>query len=267
MLWSRHRIRIRGDEQMGLREDVRDWILEFEEHYCREHGEEPVWREPLVGLADATSPLFAQLGEVAHPLHRMPQYYLPGAVTVVSYFMPFMESVAEDNRAGDRPTSGWAHAYDLTNTMCAEMNRFIAARIEDSGHRAAVPEDAGEILDRTYSRWSQRHVARIAGLGNFGMNNMLISAAGCCGRYFSVVCDVPCEHDAPCTRETCLHRLDGSCGLCMDACPVSVLSDDGFDRLGCEGRCNSNQPLVGFHICGKCMVGMPCTFTDPTADR
>lgn len=248
----------------GLREAAGGWISGFARDYCRDHGEEPVWRTPLVGLADARSPLFAELKDVAYPGHKVPDDYLPGAVTVISYFMPFMQSVAEDNSDGDRPTKGWAHAYDLTNTMCAEMNRFIVSKIEGMGYRAAVPEDAGQILDRTYSCWSQRHVARIAGLGNFGMNNMLITSAGCCGRYFSVICDIPCDHDFPCTREACLHRMDGSCGMCMDVCPVSALSDDGFDRSACEGRCNSNLPLVDFHICGKCMVGMPCTFSDPT---
>lgn len=248
----------------GLREYVLDWIGEFTERYCTEHGEEPLWRRPLVGLADARSPEFPRLREIAYPGQRMPQDYLPSAETVISYFMPFREDVAEGNASGDRPSGGWAHAYDLTNRMCAEMNRYIAGKVRELGFEAQPPEDACEIVDGTYSRWSQRHVARIAGLGNFGMNQMLISEAGCCGRYFSVITSVPCDHDEPCTRELCIHRLDGGCGKCMRICPAGALSDDGFDREACRERCDSNMPLVSFHICGKCLVDMPCTFRDPT---
>lgn len=228
----------------GFREIVGGWIEGFTRTYCAEHGETPVWRSPLVGLADASSPEFRRLKEIAHPEHRVPTDYLPNAVTVVSYFMPFVESVSQDNASGDRPTSGWAHAYDLTNTMCAEMNRYIADEVRGLGYTAAVPEDAGEIIDGTYSRWSQRHVARIAGLGNFGMNQMLISESGCCGRYFSVITSVPCRHDSPVTDERCLHRIDGGCGMCMRVCPASAISDEGFDREACRSRCNSNMPLV-----------------------
>lgn len=256
---------IRVSQMEGLREKVEGWIAEFVPRYCAEHGEEQVWREPLVGLADAASPLFPQLREIAYPGHKMPQDYLPGAKTVISYFMPFKEGVARDNSEGDRPTAGWAHAYDLTNTMCAEMNRYIAERVRELGYAAQPPEDAYDIVDGTYSRWSQRHVARIAGLGNFGMNQMLISEAGCCGRYFSVITSMPCDHDEPCTRELCLHKLNGGCGKCMRACPAGALSDEGFDRNSCRDRCGSNLPTVGRHVCGKCQVGMPCTFRDPTS--
>lgn len=252
------------EDREGIRDAVIGWIADFTERYCADHGEEPIWRRPLVGLADAESPMFPELKTIAYPGHRLPGDYLPGARTVISFFMPFSEDVADDNRRGDRPTESWAHAYALTNGMCAEMCRHIAAMVESLGYRAAVPEDAGEIVDGTYSRWSQRHVARIAGLGSFGMNRMLITEEGCAGRYFSVVTDIPCPHDPPFTGERCLHRADGSCGVCMRACPVSALGDGGFARELCLRRCTDNVPLSGHQICGKCLVGMPCTFRDPS---
>lgn len=249
----------------AAREAVKSWILEFGGTYCREHGEMSIWREPLVGLADADSPLFPGLRDIAYSGHRMPQDYLPGARTVISYFMPFTEDVPGDNTRGDRPVGSWTDAYNLTNEMCACMNRFIALKVSDMGYRAAVPEDAGEIVDGTYSVWSQRHVARIAGLGNFGMNGMLITDVGCAGRFFSIITDIPCGHDEPCLEERCLHRIDGSCGRCMRVCPVSALNDDGFRRDACLGRCTDNMELTGQQICGKCLCGMPCSLRDPSA--
>lgn len=248
----------------GLKRRVGDWIAGFSEGYCAERGLETIWREPLVGLADAGSPMFPELRVVAHPSHKVPQDYLPGARTVISYFMPFVREVVGDNAGGERPVGSWSHAYSLTNAMCAEMNRFIASQVEAMGFRAAVPEDAGTIIDGTYSVWSQRHVARIAGLGNFGVNGMLITEAGCAGRFFSVVTDIQCAHDAPCLEERCLFRIDGSCGRCMKACPVSALTGDGFRRDACLERCTENVPLTGEQICGKCLCAMPCSMRDPS---
>ncbi len=249
----------------GFRDSVRAWIAEFIPGYCREHGEEPIWREPLVGLADAASPEFARIREIGNERQKLPSDYLDGATTVISYFLPFTEAISEDNEGGEFATPCWAHAYGLTNAMAAELCQHIAEKVRGMGYRAEVPVDAGIILDRTYSCWSQRHVARIAGLGSFGMNQMLITESGCCGRFFSVITDVPCEHDAYFDGERCLYKRDGSCGLCMDVCPGHALREDGFDRVACDERCTINEERSGKQVCGKCLNGMPCTFTDPSA--
>lgn len=251
----------------GLREAVIGWIGEFVPGYCGSHGEVPIWRAPLVGLADATSPRFEDIRRIGNPYQKLPSDYLEDAVTVISFFLPFSEEVSEDDAGGDAPTKGWAHAYNLTNAMAAELCEFIAGKVRALGYRAAVPTDAGVILDGTYSCWSQRHVARIAGLGSFGMNNMLNTESGCCGRFFSVITDVPCEHDGYFSGQRCLHKLNGGCGICMDVCPARALTAFSFERGDCEARCSSNVALVGEQVCGKCMNGMPCTFTDPSAER
>lgn len=93
---------------------------------------------------------------------------------------------------------------------------------------------------------------------------MLITEAGCAGRFFSVVTDIQCAHDAPCLEERCLFRIDGSCGRCMKACPVSALTGDGFRRDACLERCTENVPLTGEQICGKCLCAMPCSMRDPS---
>lgn len=249
---------------MDPKEQIVGWIEDFAWTWCDEHNADYCWRRPLVGLADAESPLFPELRVTAYPGHRLPSDYLPGARTVISYFMPFTEDVVRSNREGGEPSRTWADAYKATNAMAKELNRHIAARLTGLGHRAAVPEDAFEIVDGTYSVWSQRHVARIAGLGSFGMNNMLITDSGCCGRFFSVITDMECRHDSP-AGERCLRKLGRGCGACMRRCPAHALTDDGFLREACREYCDGNAGLYGVTVCGKCSACMPCSFRDPSA--
>ena len=75
---------------------------------------------------------------------------------------------------------------------------------------------------------------------------------------------MPCDHDAPDTRERCLFKIDGSCGRCMDACVCDAITAEGFDRRACEGVCDSNVPGFTVSVCGKCLSGMPCTLRDPS---
>ena len=51
----------------------------------------------------------------------------------------------------------------------------------------------------------------------------------------------------------------------MRACPIHALGDSGFDRDACGERCFSNKDVFGEDVCGKCVVGMPCSFRDPSA--
>ena len=91
------------------------------------------------------------------------------------------------------------------------------------------------------SRWSQRHVAYLAGHGTFGLNNMLISDAGSVGRYFSIVTGLELPVGGPVLQERCLWKQDGSCGLCVQRCEAGALTTESFDRFKCLARCLENM--------------------------
>lgn len=61
--------------------------------------------------------------------------------------------------------------------------------------------------EHIYSNWSQRHVGYIAGLGTFGLNNMLITDQGTCGRFYSLITNLPVEPDQPLQEERCLWKM------------------------------------------------------------
>jgi epoxyqueuosine reductase len=107
-------------------------------------------------------------------------------------------------------------------------------------------------------------VAAIAGLGSFGLHHMLITDAGCAGRFGSLVVDAVLEPtsgpETP-THERCRYFHDGSCRVCVERCPVGALTEDGLDKQRCYVWLL--QVADHFHelgladACGKCATG-PC---------
>ena len=243
------------------REVLLETISASIEHFCSENRVGSIWREPIVGFANAGSPMFPQLRVIAYRDHLMPSDVLPDARIVISYFLPFDKDVGRTNVDGVEPSETWVRAYEITNRMAVGINQSIVDAVERMGFEARIPENIGQI--GTYSIWSQRHVARIAGLGSFGLNNMLISESGCCGRYFSVVTDLDIKPDTPFEGERCLFRRTGRCGICMQRCVGSALGKDGFDRDGCNRICSGNEEKMGQSVCGKCVVGLPCSYRAP----
>lgn len=247
-----------------MREAIAAELWRLVRDYAARNALEMIWEPPLARCADARDPLFARLRELLVPNHYLPEEYLPGARSVISWFIPFKKAVADGNKEGLHCSAVWAQAYLNTNAMAAELNERLAEGIRARGGRAAVPRDAGMISrEIIYSRWSQKHVAWIAGHGSFGLNNMLISDVGCVGRYYSIVTDLETTADPRVREERCLYKKNGTCGLCARQCPTGALSTRGFDRRICLEMCEKNEAVYpGADICGKCVVGLPCSFAD-----
>ena len=253
-----------------MRRKIEEKIWQLLQQYCREKGLSIIWKQPIVRFADAAHPGFAQLKEIVDPGHHVPQDYMPNVKNVVSWFLPFQQEIGRGNLQGDYSSAQWAQAYLVTNEMAMAINLHLVEYIRDElGVDAAVPFDAGMIsTDNPKSRWSQRHVAYLAGHGTFGLNNMLISDAGTVGRYFSVVTalDVPC--DCPIQEERCLWKRDGSCAACVSRCEAKALTENGFDRFRCLEQCLINmERYPGADVCGKCIVELPCSYSVPKYTR
>lgn len=250
-----------------MREKLTEALWQFVLEDCQKQDQTIIWEKPLVGISNARDPYFHKLREIIRPDHHLPQDFLPEAETVVSWFIPFLPEIGKSNRGGDMPSGAWADAYIATNAMAARVNEKLCAWIREMpGQDAAVPFDAGMLgKEIPWSLWSQRHVARLAGLGTFGANNMLITDKGCVGRCFSVVTTLQLEADAPAEEERCLFKQNGSCGICIRNCPVGALTESGFDRYLCMTRLNQNQAQRGAAatVCGKCLVGLPCSHKNP----
>ena len=249
-----------------MRQNMEEKIWKLVLQYAEEKQLQLIWRKPLVRFADACHPGFEELKQIVDPRHHLPQDFLPGATMVISWFLPFQKDLARGNLDGRLSSAQWADAYLTTNDMAAWISKELVAYIQNElGASAAVVNDAGMISNENpRSRWSQRHVAYLAGHGTFGLNNMLISDEGSVGRYFSLVAALDVQPDEQVAMERCLWKRNGSCGLCMERCEAGALTETGFDRFKCLAQCLENMARYpGADVCGKCTVELPCSYGIP----
>lgn len=253
---------------MIMKQEITDEIIGFTASFQDEHCREIFWRTPLAGFASASDPMFSQLKTAVSLTHAMPEDLLPEAQTVVAFFIPFEKSIVRSNIKGSDASQKWATAYIQTNALISELSRHLSLYLESSGHKSAVtPPTHNFDPKRLISDWSRRHIACVAGLGSFGLNNMLITDSGCCGRIGSLVTSAFVEPDSRPTGEACLYRHDFSCRQCVERCVNEALFEDTFNRQRCYEACLKNEKLYQYlgkaDVCGKCLVGLPCSFTNP----
>lgn len=240
-------------------------LTEYVERYQEENLPSKIWRTPIVGYADAYDPYILNLPLLINSTHMIPSDCMDNPTVVISYFIPFTQELAKTNvGVSDYAASKeWAEAYKSTNKMMGELNTYLVTQIEKLGGLAAVPTAVGMIKDIIMSNWSQRHLAYAAGLGTFGINNMLISDAGCCGRYNSIVANIPVDPGHHVTQENCLYKSKGICKKCVKNCFSGALTIERFDRHLCYNTCLKNKEKYGADVCGKCDTDIPCAFIAP----
>ncbi|NLD19116.1 MAG: epoxyqueuosine reductase [Clostridiales bacterium] len=239
--------------------------------YVKSHDEDNLWRTPLVGFASLEE-IYKQKDILDHG-HVMPCDVMKDASCVISYFVPFRKEINDSNKCEGGASPLWAEAYEKTNAMFGGLNQHIIEVLKKQACKGIVPEAAFSFDDeKLIAYWSQRHIAYAAGLGTFGINNMLITERGCSGRFNSVVTNLDVETDEPVREERCLYRKKGSYGVCVIRCPGKALTkEEGFDRKACYGECLKNAALysdiggsygrsMGSEVCGKCISLSPCAF-------
>jgi epoxyqueuosine reductase QueG len=243
-------------------------IQTFVETYRRANHAETHWHAPLVGFADARDALFSRLRGIVRSSHAVPEDLLPGAQTVIAYFLPFHQDIANSNRNGRHASRAWALAYIETNRLIVELNDNLANVLANHGFQAAVlPPTHNFDEEELLSDWSHKHVAYIAGLGNFGLHHLLITEKGCCGRLGSLVTDAPLQATPRTDAAYCLYAYNGSCQACVKKCVNGALTENSLNRHRCYVMLLENAKLhedAGYaDACGKCTCVVPCSFSNP----
>jgi epoxyqueuosine reductase len=183
----------------------------------------------LVGIAPAVSPSgVASLrdwleqghaGEMKYmerhaAAREHPRAILPDVKSVVivamNYHTDSPVDVSRNDVLGGRIAS-YAWGDDYHEVLRARLNRLLAwVQTEAPGCRGRAVVDTAPLLERDF--------ARLAGLGWFGKNTMLIQKR--LGSYFflgALLLDLELPADEPFTANHC-----GTCTACLEACPTQA---------------------------------------------
>jgi len=233
----------------------------------------PIYEAPLMGCAAADDPLFEymkQRTDIYGPTLRLPEEWLPGAVSVVSFFLPFSKAVRDSNRDDlSRPSDLWLHGRIEGQMFLNRAATYLAELLREAGGRVAVPSlDPAFFVIRDPSRlergeppyvsnWSERHAAFTAGLGTFSLSKHLITEKGVCGRFSSVITDLPLTvTPRPYTDP---YEYCTFCGACRKRCSVNAIGPlEKDNRICSDFQHQIRERFAPRYGCGKCQLSVPC---------
>jgi epoxyqueuosine reductase QueG len=232
-----------------------------------------IFDEPVFGYASADDDYFEEAKKpgIIGPNYMTPKEWLPGAKTVISFFLPFTEQVRAANRENMAwPADEWLHARIEGQAFQDRICRFAEELLKKEGFSALAPmidprigRGNTPITDRADqncypSNWSERHAAYAAGLGTFGLSRGLISRKGVAGRYTSII--TTASFEAGKRPYTGVYDYCNNCGACIRNCPAKAISTEkGKMHYPCSKFLNAvKEKHAPYYGCGKCQVKVPC---------
>jgi len=272
---------ISGDWIKGL---IQDFITTSPDNTMQNQTGDPAWDDALVGFASGADQIWQQYKEYVGAFHWTPWEVFnqhcpqtpagPEELTVVSWVLPQREAVRKANRKAKKfPAEDWARIRVYGEAFNVALRRHVADSLQKAGHAAVAPmlvSNWTTVKSERFSyasSWSERHAAYAAGLGTFGLCDGLITARGKAMRVGSVVARLsiePTPRPYADHRAYCLFFANGTCGKCIDRCPVRAITENGHDKEKCRQHLvhtreyvKKTYKFVGYG-CGLCQVGVPC---------
>lgn len=203
----------------GNRIDDREKLSRIFRERCRE------MEIPVVGIAGVDrwdTPLF----EPWVPGDFHPRAIFPATRSVIVIGLPIHLPVLETS-----PSIWYREEYHTVNTLLDQYTYRLAAFLNRLGYPSVpVPRDGyGSIrvlLANPVAFFSHRHAAFLAGLGNFGVNNMLLTPEfGPRVRFGSVLSAADLPQDPLREAPLCIR-----CMRCVERCPTRALREGVYPR-------------------------------------
>ncbi len=211
---------------------------------------------PLVGFAPAhrwDKPLF----EPWVPQDFRPQSIFSETQTVIVIGLPVNLPIVETS-----PSIYYHELYRTVNTLLDTSGYRISLFLNTEGFPSLwIPRDGygsiSSLKEKPLTFFSHRHAAFLAGLGNFGINNMLLTEKfGPRVRFVSIFTAADIPADPVMERPLCT-----KCMQCVDICPVKALDGRAYpegltDKKTCATR---SEELYKSNIspCGLCIKVCP----------
>lgn len=211
---------------------------------------------PLVGFAPARrwdEPLF----EPWVPEAFRPRAIFPETNTVIVIGLPVSLPVLES-----APSIWYHELYRTVNTLLDQAGYRIASALTADGNPSVwIPRDGygsiSVLKDRPVAFFSHRHAALLAGLGNFGTNNTLLTPEfGPRVRFASILTAAEIEPDPILEKPLCIR-----CQRCVEACPVHALDGGEYpEALTNKTTCATRSEALSKRFispCGICIKVCP----------
>ncbi len=201
------------------------------------------WGGPLFGVADLRS---FKKEEILLPISLIDR--LSYAISVGYHLSDAILEGIEN-----QPTPLYFHHYQRVNILLDTIGLILSSKIQELGCQA-MPIAASQIVDWKNQRGhlSHKHVARAAGLGWIGRNNLLVNEKfGSRVRLVTILTDLPLVTDSPSVKDC------DPCRACLKVCPVGAIKErqKDFDHLQCYEQLKIFSKTLHFshHICGVCV--------------
>ena len=112
--------------------------------------------------------------------------------TVISVVLPINETIRKSNRTQTRHGSReWALTRTFGDELCVtEFVKYLENVLTEMGHRTLSPSHSEWYKIGIPSNWSERHIAYVAGLGTFSINDAFITEKRIAVKLISVVTEL-----------------------------------------------------------------------------
>jgi epoxyqueuosine reductase len=273
----------KGNEAEWIRAEVKTFT-NSPANTMKKWDNEPAWGEPLVGFSNGADPLYAFYKDDIGEFYRFPLEFLEDKyphqtfeaknITVISWVLPQTDATKRDHRKETHfPSERWARSRIFGEEFNNKLRKHMVDVLNNKGVAAVAPLLSPlwkSKTSRTYgyaSTWSERHAAYAAGLGTFGLSDGLITPVGKAMRAGSVVAHLsltPTERPYDHHNAYCLFHMKGTCGKCMERCPIGAITAEGHNKLMCRNYVRMTRQYVPRHYgfegygCGFCQTDVPC---------
>ena len=264
---------------------IKDFINHSPENTLKNPAKAKAWDDPLVGFSGGDDPIYqAYKEEYVGLFHWTPLELFKMAfpqskvganeLTIISWVLPQMGPTKADMRMEwVFPSESWTRARIFGEEVNVKLRKHVVDSLQAAGVEAVAPmlfsEWGMRLSDRFgfASTWSERHAAHAAGLGTFGLCDGLITPRGKAMRAGSVVARAqipPTPRPYKNHQAYCLFFSHGTCGKCIDRCPIRAISKSGHDKVKCKSFLDMTRNYVLSHHgfegygCGFCQAGVPC---------
>lgn len=173
---------------------------------------------------------FASVSDYRSPNSPALESLFPGAKSII--VLAFRELSACDSPSPQMAMNARLDLMEFSRSACYRVARFVESQCASPAMTVSVsyPMDFRTPGKRGIAEVSLRHAAVAAGLGAFGLHNLVVHPRfGTRIIFAAVLTQLELTSSPPVEKNPCT-----ACGLCVRECPAGALSEEGkTDVLKC----------------------------------